>query len=351
MSCSNNINKKQKPILAITSGEPAGIGPEIVIQAAWRLRHHVHSVLLGDAALLTQIAHILNPAITLSILSLKAFWQNNNLPRFSKNRLIIIDCPVKKPVIPGILDARNGLAVLKMLNVAIDGALQQRFTAIVTAPLQKSTINDAGFFFTGHTEYLAQRTGIQKAVMMLINHQKPLIRIALATTHLALKEVSAAITFNSLNDILNVIHNDLRNKFNIPKPRILITGLNPHAGEHGYLGREEIDIIIPVITAAQNRHINVTGPYPADTLFQHKYLQDADCILTMYHDQGLPVLKFTSFNKGGTNITLGLPIIRTSVDHGTALSLAAQGPGHANYNSIISAIMTATYLAKIKNKI
>lgn len=350
LSKKNNINHKQQPVLAITTGEPAGIGPEIVIQAAWQVRNYVNTVLLGDAKLLTQVAHILNPTIALSILSLKTFWQNNNLPIFLKDHLIIIDCPLKKQVIPGILDVHNGLAVLEMLNVAIDGALQQRFTGIVTAPLQKSTINDAGFFFTGHTEYLAKRTGMQRAVMMLINNQKPIMRVALATTHLSLKEVPAAITFNNLSCTLDIIHNDLRNKFNILKPRILVTGLNPHAGENGHFGREEIDIIIPAITAAKDRHINVSGPYSADTLFQDKYLQYADCVLTMYHDQGLPVLKFTSFNKGGTNITLGLPIIRTSVDHGTALNLAAQGPGHANYNSTIAAIITAMHLAKIKSK-
>lgn len=342
-------DQRRRPTLAITCGEPAGIGPEISIRAAWQLRAEVRSVLLGDAAFLAQTAHALDPEIALSALSLQAF-RNSGLPNFPQDRLIVIDCPVNEPVVPGILDARNGRAVLQALDVGVEGALQRQFDAIVTAPLQKSTINDAGVPFTGHTEYLAERTATPQVVMMLAGGDAPHLRVALATTHLALKDVPAAITFDSLSRTLDIIHADLRDKFGIAQPRILVTGLNPHAGENGYLGREEIDVIIPALAAAKTRGIDVAGPYPADTLFQHKYLEHADCVLAMYHDQGLPVLKFASFGQG-VNITLGLPIIRTSVDHGTALDLAAQGLGRADHGSMIEAIRTAALMASAKNSL
>jgi 4-hydroxythreonine-4-phosphate dehydrogenase len=223
--------------------------------------------------------------------------------------------------------------------------LQRWFAAIVTAPLQKSTINDAGMPFTGHTEYLAEKTCTPQVVMMLAGGSPPL-RVALATTHLALKDVPAAITFDSLARTIEIVHQDLQRKFGLHKPRILVTGLNPHAGEGGYLGREEIEVITPVLKAAQAKGINATGPYPADTLFQPKYLEQADCVLAMYHDQGLPVLKHASFGRG-VNITLGLPIIRTSVDHGTALDLAAAGLGKADYGSMIEAIKVAAQMAAL----
>jgi len=338
---------RRRPTLAITCGEPAGIGPEISIRAAWALRAEVRGVLLGDAAFLAQTAHALDASIALSALSLQAF-RNTGLPDFPQDRLIVIDCPVNEPVVPGVLDARNGRAVLQALDVAVEGALQKHFDAIVTAPLQKSTINDAGVPFTGHTEYLAERTAMPQVVMMLAGGEAPHLRVALATTHLALKDVPAAITFDSLSRTLDIIHADLRDKFGIAKPRILVTGLNPHAGENGYLGREEIDVIIPALDAAKARGMDVAGPYPADTLFQQKYLEHADCVLAMYHDQGLPVLKFASFGQG-VNITLGLPLIRTSVDHGTALDLAAKGLGEADHGSMIEAIRTAALMARAKN--
>ncbi|WP_050462450.1 4-hydroxythreonine-4-phosphate dehydrogenase PdxA [Herbaspirillum autotrophicum] len=332
-----------RPTLAITCGEPAGIGAEISIRAAWELRSEVRAVLIGDAAFLAQTADALDPAIRLSALSVQA-WRNGGLPHFPQDRLTVIDCPVNEPVVPGVLDPRNGRAVLQMLDIAIDGALQRKFDAIVTAPLQKSTINDAGVPFTGHTEYLAERTATPHVVMMLAGGDAPHLRVALATTHLALRDVPAAITFDSLVRTLHIIHADLRTKFGIAQPRILVAGLNPHAGEGGYLGREEIDVITPALDAVRAQGIDARGPYPADTLFQHKYLIDADCVLAMYHDQGLPVLKFASFGEG-VNITLGLPIIRTSVDHGTALDLAAQGLGHADHGSMIAAIRTASHMA------
>lgn len=334
----------QRPTIAITCGEPAGIGPEISIRAAWELRCDVRSVLLGDAAFLSMLAADINPAIRLSAISLQAV-RNDGLPCFPRDQIAVIDCPLATPVVAGRLDAQNGRSVLQTLDIAIDGALQRRFDAIVTAPLQKSTINDAGVPFTGHTEYLAEKTGTRQVVMMLATNATPQpLRVALATTHLALKEVAAAITFDSLSGILAILHTDLQKKFGIAKPRILVTGLNPHAGEDGYLGREEIDVIKPVLQAAQAKGIDVQGPYPADTLFQQRHLQHADCVLAMYHDQGLPVLKYASFGLG-VNITLGLPIIRTSVDHGTALDLAAAGLGHADHGSMLEAIRVAAQMA------
>jgi 4-hydroxythreonine-4-phosphate dehydrogenase len=334
-----------RPTIAITAGEPAGIGPEIALRAAWQLREAVNSVLIGDSAFLAQLAAQIDPAMRLSALSPQAV-RNSGLPNFPQDRLAVIDCPLAEPVQPGRLDARNGRAVLETLDVAIEGAVAKWFDAIVTAPLQKSTINDAGVPFTGHTEYLAEKTATPQVVMMLASggDEPHPLRVALATTHLPLKDVPAAVTFDCLLKTVTIIHQDLRVKFGIAQPRILVTGLNPHAGEGGYLGREEIDVITPVLQAAQAAGIDARGPYPADTLFQPKYLQDADCVLAMYHDQGLPVLKHATFGHG-VNITLGLPIIRTSVDHGTALDLAAQGVGHADCGSMIAAIRVAARMA------
>ena len=328
-----------RPLIAITCGEPAGIGPEISIRAAWEMRATVNGVLIGDAAFLAMIAQEIDPAIRLVAISLQAV-HNNGLPDFAPGRITVIDCPVAAHVVPGTLDARNGRHVLQTLDIAIEGAVQGWFAAIVTAPLQKSTINDAGVPFTGHTEYLADKTGTAHVVMMLAGGAPRPMRVALATTHLALKDVPAAITFDGLLRTIDIIDADLRTKFGLARPRILVTGLNPHAGEGGYLGREEIDIITPVLHAAQTKGIDVSGPYPADTLFQPRYLERADCVLAMYHDQGLPVLKYASFGRG-VNITLGLPIIRTSVDHGTALDLAAAGLGQADHGSMIEAIKVA----------
>ncbi|MGH8808462.1 MAG: 4-hydroxythreonine-4-phosphate dehydrogenase PdxA [Noviherbaspirillum sp.] len=331
-----------RPTIAITCGEPAGIGPEISIRAAWEQRAQINAVLIGDAALLSMTAAEIDPAIRLLAISTQAV-ANDGLPHAGPDQLTVIDCPLAVPAVPGKLDARNGHAVLQTLDVAIEGALQKRFDAIVTAPLQKSTINDAGVRFTGHTEYLAEKTRTPQVVMMLAGGT-PLLRVALATTHLPLKDVPAALTVESLACTLDIVHRDLQRKFGLAAPRILVTGLNPHAGEGGYLGREEIDVIMPVLQAARAKGIAATGPYPADTLFQPKYLERADCVLAMYHDQGLPVLKHASFGHG-VNITLGLPIIRTSVDHGTALDLAAAGPGHADHGSMIEAIKVAAQMA------
>jgi 4-hydroxythreonine-4-phosphate dehydrogenase len=332
---------KQRPRIAITCGEPAGIGPEIAIRAAWELRASVDSILIGDAAFLAMTASAIDASIQLVAVSLQAV-RNDGLPSFGADRIAVIDCPLAVPVVPGQLDSQNGRSVLQALDLAIESAQRAWVDAIVTAPLQKSTINDAGVPFTGHTEYLAEKTGTAQVVMMLAGGT-PMLRVALATTHLALKDVAAAITFDGLLRTLQIIDHDLRSKFGLTKPRILVAGLNPHAGEGGYLGREEIDVISPALQAAKEAGIDVSGPYPADTLFQPKYLEQADCVLAMYHDQGLPVLKFASFGHG-INITLGLPIIRTSVDHGTALDLAAAGLGRADYGSMLAAINAAAQM-------
>lgn len=341
-----------RPSLALTVGEPAGIGPEISIRAAWALRREARCVLVGDAAYLAMTASLIDPAIRLSAISTLAL-RHSGLPHFGPDVIPVIDVPLDAHVVPGQLDANNGRAVLATLDLAIEGAVAGGagwFDAIVTAPLQKSTINDAGIAFSGHTEYLADKTGTPKVVMMLAGSPgegQAYLRVALATTHLALKDVPAAITRDSLAQVLDILHADLVAKFGIAAPRILVTGLNPHAGENGYLGREEIDVIEPVLEAARARGIDARGPYPADTLFQPKYLKDADAVLAMYHDQGLPVLKHATFGRG-VNITLGLPLIRTSVDHGTALDLAAQGLGLADCGSMEEAIRIAVSMAGAK---
>jgi 4-hydroxythreonine-4-phosphate dehydrogenase len=325
------MNAASRPLssvsIAITTGEPAGVGPELTVAALadaaerWPL---VRFSVLGDRELMAERA--------------------GSLPWLSTGATIEIEHhALSVPVTAGKLNAANGRYVLGLLDTAIDGAVSGRFDAIVTAPLQKSTINDAGVPFTGHTEYLAERTHTPRVVMMLAGMGDRPLRVALATTHLPLKDVSAALTVEGIVETLSIIDRDLKALFGLPKPRILVTGLNPHAGENGYLGREEIDVITPALLRARALGIDAPGPYPADTLFQPRYLKDADCVLAMFHDQGLPVLKFATFGEG-INITLGLPIIRTSVDHGTALDLA--GTGRADPGSLIVAIDTAVAMAR-----
>lgn len=338
------------PVIAVTIGEPAGIGPEISIRGAWECRKNVTPVLIGDYAYLVRMAEEIDPAIILKRID-RNFVKT---PYTSEHPDLIgvVDCPLKQDVIPGKLNPANGIAVLTSLDIAIEGAMNSQFDAIVTAPVQKSTINDAGIPFTGHTEYLAEKTDTKRVVMMLAGPTKPMgrdipsypLRVALATTHLPVKNISEAITCDSLLEILSIINTDLRCKFGLGSPRILLTGLNPHAGENGYLGTEEIEVISPAIEKARNAGIRAAGPYPADTLFQPRFLREADCILAMYHDQGLPVLKYATFGQG-VNITLGLPLIRTSVDHGTALDIAEKGLGLADHGSMIEAINTAAMMA------
>jgi 4-hydroxythreonine-4-phosphate dehydrogenase len=235
----------------------------------------------------------------------------------------------------GQLNAENARYVLQLLDIAADGCLRGNFDAMVTAPVQKSIINDAGIAFSGHTEYLAERTGAALPVMMLASSS---LRVALATTHLPLTAVSAAITPTLLEHVLRILDNDLRQRFHLPAPRIMVCGLNPHAGEGGHLGREEIEVISPVISTLRAQGMQLTGPVPADTAFTPHQLEKADAVLAMYHDQGLPVLKYAGFGNA-VNITLGLPIVRTSVDHGTALPLA--GTGQADAGSLIAAVEMA----------
>ena len=317
--------------IAITTGEPAGVGPELTAAALAGAAAHwpgVEFTVLGDAALLEARARAVG-------VDWAALLQAGHIH--------LVHRPLAAPCLPGRLDASNGPYVLGLLDEAIDGALRGAFDAIVTAPLQKSTINDAGVPFTGHTEYLAERTGTARVVMMLAGTGSRPLRVALATTHLPLKDVPAALSIDGLVETIAIVDRDLRRDFGLPVPRILVTGLNPHAGENGYLGREEIDIIAPALAQAVQRGIDARGPYPADTLFQPRYLGDADCVLAMFHDQGLPVLKFATFGEG-VNITLGLPIVRTSVDHGTALDLA--GTGRADAGSMIAAMDTAVTMAR-----
>ncbi|MBS6362311.1 4-hydroxythreonine-4-phosphate dehydrogenase PdxA [Burkholderia sp.] len=317
--------------IAITTGEPAGVGPELTVQAlagAAQRWPDARFTLLGDAALLAERATAVG-----------ADWS----ALVAGGQVAVADRPLAEPARAGELNAANGRYVLDLLDVAIDGALAGEFDAIVTAPLQKSTINDAGVPFTGHTEYLAERTGTPRVVMMLAGTGERPLRVALATTHLPLKDVSAALTIDGLVETLTIIDRDLRRDFGLAAPRILVTGLNPHAGENGYLGREEIDVIGPALVRAKGQGVDARGPFPADTLFQPRYLADADCVLAMFHDQGLPVLKYATFGEG-INVTLGLPIIRTSVDHGTALDLA--GTGRADPGSMVAALDTAVAMAR-----
>ncbi len=302
------------PTIAITSGEPAGIGPELIslIEAD---RFEANLVIIGDDALLRQrardIGQTIDPALSIQTVALNATAQ------------------------AGRLDPANAGYVLQTLDIACDSCLEGRFDAMVTAPIQKDIINRAGIPFSGHTEYLAERCAAPKPVMMLATRD---LRVALATTHLPLREVADAINSDELEQIIRIIDRDLREKFSLPHPHIKVCGLNPHAGEDGYLGSEEIDIIIPLLNTLQQQGLQVSGPYPADTVFTEQALKDADVVLAMYHDQGLPVLKHAGFNEA-INTTLGLPIIRTSVDHGTALSLA--GTGRASPDSLFAAIDSA----------
>lgn len=317
--------------IAITTGEPAGVGPELTVQAlqdAERRWPGAHFTVLGDATLLDARAAAVDADRALLA---------------GGGAVSVEHHPLAVPAQAGKLDAANGRYVLALLDAAIDGAMAGRFDAIVTAPLQKSTINDAGVPFTGHTEYLAERTHTPRVVMMLAGTGERPLRVALATTHLPLKDVSAALTIDGLVETLAIVDRDLRRDFGLAAPRILVTGLNPHAGENGYLGREEIDVISPALARAQAQGIDARGPYPADTLFQPRHLEDADCVLAMFHDQGLPVLKYATFGEG-INVTLGLPIIRTSVDHGTALDLA--GTGRADPGSMVAALDTAVTMAR-----
>ena len=326
------VNNQNLIRIVLTSGEPAGIGPDLCIAIA-------------QSDLPCQLVAIASPDLLLERadqlgLPLQLIEFNNNAPAqtHKAGQLSIMPVDLIAPVIAGQLNAANSRYVLKTITKATQGCIKGVFAAMVTAPVHKGIINDAGFTFSGHTEFIADITG-GYPVMMLAT---PGLRVALVTIHIPLAEVSKAITHNRLRQAIRTLDHDLRTRFGINNPRILVCGLNPHAGENGYLGKEEIDIIEPVLNGLRKQSMNLEGPLPADTLFTPKYLEKADAVLAMYHDQGLPVLKHMGFGKAA-NITLGLPIIRTSVDHGTALDLA--GTGLANVGSLRYALETALAMA------
>ncbi len=314
--------------LAITPGEPAGIGPDLCLAFAQQT-HDFKMVILADEEMLLERAELLQININLI-----RYNDSSHKPSGSGN-LYFLPVSLSKKVIPGILNADNAHYVLKTLDAAIEGCISNQFDALVTGPVHKGIINKAGYSFTGHTEYLADKTGTDKVVMMLATDK---MKVALATTHLPLKDIAQAITSENLTQVLTILNHDLKTKYGLDQPHILVCGLNPHAGEDGHLGMEEIEIIIPLIKRLNAQGFNLSGPLPADTLFSEKNLATADAVLAMYHDQGLPVLKYQGFGKA-VNITLGLPIIRTSVDHGTALDLV--GTGQADTGSLEYAIKTA----------
>jgi 4-hydroxythreonine-4-phosphate dehydrogenase len=315
--------------IALTSGEPGGIGPELCLAVA-RSSLPVELVCLADRELLAERARMLGWQIALRD------YDPHVRQVHEPNTLTVLHQPLAVPSKPGRLDKRNAPYVLGLLDRAIEGAISGEFAAIVTAPVHKGVINEGGVAFTGHTEYLAERTGSALPVMLLA---APGMRVALATTHLPLKDVSAAITVESLLAVATIMAADLRKWWGIESPRIAVCGLNPHAGEGGYLGHEEIEVIAPAIDLMRERGIRATGPLPADTAFVPQMLTGCDAVLAMYHDQGLPVIKHAGFDRT-VNITLGLPILRTSVDHGTALDLA--GTGRADAGSLLAAIELAT---------
>ena len=313
--------------LVVTAGEPAGIGPDLCVQLAGS-----EVVVIADKHLLQQRARMLGVDVEI---------REHDQGGAGGNRILrVVHVPLAAPSIPGVLDAANSRYVLAMLERAAEGCQSGEFSGMVTAPVHKGIINDTGISFTGHTEFLAELTHTPQVVMMLVGGG---MRVALVTTHLALRDVADAITAELLESVLRILNSDLQRRFGIAKPRILVAGLNPHAGEGGYLGREEIEVMIPVLDKLRSEGLNVSAPLPADTLFTPDKLAQCDCVLAMYHDQGLPVLKHASFGHG-VNVTLGLPIIRTSVDHGTALDLA--GTRRADIGSMKEAIAVAVQMAE-----
>ncbi|MDR9889321.1 4-hydroxythreonine-4-phosphate dehydrogenase PdxA [Pseudenterobacter timonensis] len=315
--------------VVITPGEPAGIGPDLVVQLAQR-SWPVELVVCADASLLQERAALLGLPLTL----LPYDASRPPAPQ-QAGTLTLLPVSLRVPAVAGQLSVENGAYVVETLARACDGCLAGEFAALITGPVHKGVINEAGIPFTGHTEFFEERSQSPKVVMMLATEA---MRVALVTTHLPIKAIPEAITPELLREIITILHHDLQTKFGIARPHVLVCGLNPHAGEGGHMGTEEIDTIIPVLDEMRAKGMNLSGPLPADTLFQPKYLDNADAVLAMYHDQGLPVLKYQGFGRG-VNITLGLPFIRTSVDHGTALDLAGQGK--ADVGSFITALNLA----------
>lgn len=311
------------PKIAITAGEPAGIGPDICALLHPQV-FKAELTIIADQSMLEDRARLLG------------------ITSCDQQAIQLIHVPAASKVMAGKLEVANSLYVLETLRVATQGCLSGEFDAMVTAPVHKGVINDAGIHFTGHTEFLAEQTNTKHVVMMLVGGG---MRVALATIHIPLKSVSDAITQDSLTTVIRILHHDLVMRFGISRPHILVAGLNPHAGEGGYLGTEEITTISPVLESLRREGMDLVGPLPADTLFTPHHLAGSDCVLAMYHDQGLTVLKHASFG-GGVNVTMGLPIIRTSVDHGTALDLA--GTGNIDCGSMHAAIELAIELANRK---
>lgn len=325
------------PRIAITTGEPAGIGPDIVIQTAQK-SFAAELVVIADSELLTQRSRLLNLPLAIT-----PYQPAAPAERHIPGTLKILPVASGKDCVPGKPDPMTAPYVLETLKIAATGCLRREFAAMVTAPVHKAVINEAGHAFSGHTEFLAIICGAPCPVMMLADKT---LRVVLVTTHLSLSAVSRALTTRRLTDVISVTCHDLLERLGIVGPRLLVCGLNPHAGENGYLGREEIEIIIPVLEKLRSRGIRITGPVAADTAFTSERLAHTDVVITMFHDQGLPVLKSRGFGDI-VNITLGLPIIRTSVDHGTALSLA--GTGQASCSSLMAAIECALEMAYIEH--
>lgn len=322
------------PRIVITTGEPAGIGPDILLRAAQQ-PWDAELVVVADPTLLQERAQALQLP-----LDLQPWTAGKPAQAHRAGTLPIHPVPLAAPTVAGALNPANADYVIETLKQAVQGCMQGTWQAMVTGPVQKSVINDAGIPFTGHTEFLARETGTQQVVMMLATQE---LRVALATTHLALKDVPRAITPQLLLQTLEILHSDLQSKFGITAPRIAVLGLNPHAGEGGHMGQEEIEIVIPVLEQLRAAGMNLLGPLPADTAFNPKVLDSCDAVFAMYHDQGLPVLKYSGFGRA-VNITLGLPIIRTSVDHGTALDLA--GSGAADWQSLEQALKIACQMSR-----
>lgn len=319
--------------IVITAGEPSGIGPDLVIKLAQQ-NWPVQLVICTNKALLVERAKLLNEDINI------VDYNANEPAKASRQGIIsVADIALNEQPLAGQLNANNAQFVLDTLTYASQGCLSGEFSAVVTGPVHKGVINEAGVKFSGHTEFFAEQADIDLVVMMLATKG---LRVALVTTHLPLLDVPRAITETRLSEVITILNDELKAKYAISQPRIYVCGLNPHAGEGGHMGREEIDTIIPTLDKLREQDINLIGPFPADTLFQDKYLQEADAVLAMYHDQGLPVLKYKGFGKA-VNITLGLPFIRTSVDHGTALDLA--GTGQADVGSLLCAVNEAIVMS------
>ncbi|UUE09414.1 4-hydroxythreonine-4-phosphate dehydrogenase PdxA [Dickeya zeae] len=324
--------------VVITPGEPAGIGPDVVValaQQSWP----VELVVCADAELLLSRAQALKLPLTL-----REYQPHLAAQPQAAGTLTLLPVATDATVVPGQLNVLNSRYVLDTLARACDGCLTGDFAALITGPVHKGIINESGIAFSGHTEFFAERSHCSRVVMMLATEE---LRVALATTHLPLKAVSDAITRDSLHEVITILHQDLQRKFGLTQPVIYVCGLNPHAGEGGHMGREELDVIIPALDELRQSGIQLVGPLPADTLFQPKYLEHADAVLAMYHDQGLPVLKYQGFGRA-VNITLGLPFIRTSVDHGTALELA--GRGQADPGSFGTALNLALHMIANRNE-